>query len=125
MIEPMQPTREYQRYIAERLEDGGSLSHLALGAFSFEDGRVRLIAGSATNYSNQNLNYGGVALRKESLRELAKLIQRDLGELGCSIIIEDTLAKPDDPVIKQKEANIALHKEGVYYYLTRGEYQLE
>jgi hypothetical protein len=105
-------------YLERVLRSGKSLSHLLLERVDFAAGKIHaLLSTKVGERKIKDFAAGGIGSIKSPRRALAEIGIRYLQEPGKHIVIEEGLARPGDPAIRNKEGVILL--AGEIYYLAR------
>jgi hypothetical protein len=109
-------------YLTKCLAGGNALSRLVLEQATLEQGDVyAALPRTIDNSTLKQFEWGGVCSLTLSRQLLVSMIMRYLKGQARTVVFEDSLAKPADPVIRRNphHLNVWNFRSEVYYYLTQ------
>lgn len=105
-------------YLERVLRSGKSLSHLLLERVDFAAAKIHaLLSTRIVEREIKDFAAGGIGSIESPRRALAEIGLRYLQEPDKQIVLEEGLARPGDPAIRNKEGVVLL--AGEIYYLAR------
>lgn len=106
-------------YLKRVLTSGKTLSHMLMKRIDFADGRIRAVLSTRLDSHHiRNFAFGGLASPHQSRRILAQTAARYLDQSENRIVLEDGLARANDPAVKSKPGAVLLGEE--VYYVAQG-----